>query len=250
MLSTPLAVIRCYTASTQGLQPIASSQRSLNLNQTTPPTGPPNTPSHVIFNEAGDKLVASVKGTPPADPGFLAVWDVSQDGTLSADFTKIGAPTGGLLPFSMTNINGRNAILATDAGVGFDIFDFSTVKNTQTKADQTSPRNNANAINGQGATCWSSFSAKTGSFYLTDIGTSIITEVSVDKSLKGKIVQVCILPFPRQNHELTTSVGLHQQFPQGNGSATIDNDIATIGKHELVPLTFMSLLTSDQKRIS
>ena len=90
-----------------------------------------------IFNEAGDKLVASVKGTPPADPGFLAVWDVSQDGTLSADFTKIGAPTGGLLPFSMTNINGRNAILATDAGVGFDIFDFSTVKNTQTKADQT-----------------------------------------------------------------------------------------------------------------
>ncbi|KAK7692236.1 hypothetical protein QCA50_003861 [Cerrena zonata] len=203
--------VQCFSASSKGLEVINNSQRSLGLNQTTPANGPPNTPSHVIFNEAGDKLVASVKGTPPADAGFIAVWDVAKDGSLSTDFTKITAPAGGLLPFSMTNINGMNAILATDAGVGFDIFDLSTVKNTQDKGNQTSSKNSATAINGQKATCWSSFSAKTGSFYLTDVGTSTITEVSVDKSLKGKIVK---------------------QFPQANNSATIDNDVATIGKHE------------------
>lgn len=83
-----------------------------------------------------------------------------------------------------------NAILATDAGVGFDIFDLSTVKNSQDKGNQTSSKNSATAIDGQKATCWSSFSTKTGSFYLTDVGTSTITEISVDKSLKGKIIKV------------------------------------------------------------
>ena len=156
-------------------------------------------------------MVASVKGTPPADPGFLAVWDVSKDGSLSSDFTKIGAPSGGLLPFSLTNINGRNAILATDAGIGFDIFDFSTLKNAQDKGNQTSSKSTANAINGQSATCWSSFSKKTGNFYLTDIGTSIVTEVNVDDNLQGKIIK---------------------QYKQTASSATIDNDIASINGNE------------------
>lgn len=110
---------------------------------------------------------------------------MNEDGTLSPDFTSVAPQAGGLLPFSMTIIPGKNAILATDAGVGFDIFDFSG------NADA----GNANGssvvpIDGQMATCWSSFSNETGNFYLTDIGTAMVTEVNVDSNLKGTIVKV------------------------------------------------------------
>lgn len=109
----------------------------------------------------------------------------------------------------MTVIPGMNAILSTDAGVGFDIYDFSTV--TAGSNNTSSPKNSVVPIQGQGATCWSSFSTKTGNFYLTDIGTSMVTEVNVDQNLKGTIVK---------------------QYPQATGSATIDNDIATLNGKE------------------
>lgn len=81
----------------------------------------------------------------------------------------------------MTVIPGKNSILNTDAGVGFSVFDFS-------KGDQAS--SSVIPIGGQKATCWSSFSGKTGTFFLTDIGTSTVSEVKVDGNLKGSIVKV------------------------------------------------------------
>jgi hypothetical protein len=77
--------------------------RSLGLNQTTPA----GTTSYVIFSEDGKQPIASVEGTPPR-PGFLAVWDVNQDNTLSPHFTKVAPGKGELLPFSMTVIPGKN----------------------------------------------------------------------------------------------------------------------------------------------
>jgi hypothetical protein len=158
-----------------------NSFRPLGINQTTPATGPEGSASHVIFSEDGKNLIASVKGTPPT-PGFLAMWNVQSDGSLSSNFQKIAPAQGGLLPFSMTVIPGKNSILATDAGIGFDIFDMSN--------NGSSNSSSANAIAGQDATCWSSHSQKTGNFYLTDIGTSMVTEVNVGDDLKGTIVKV------------------------------------------------------------
>lgn len=168
--------------------PIANTNRSLKLNQTTPATGPAGSVSHVVFTEDNTQLVASVKGVPP-QPGFLAVWDVAADGSLSQDFQAIAPAQGGLLPFSMTVIPGKNAILATDAGLGFDIFDFNGAGNNGTDRSSTVP------IDGQAATCWSSFSQKTGNFYLTDIGTSQVTEINIDDNLKGTIVKVIVVFF-------------------------------------------------------
>ncbi|KAF5313274.1 hypothetical protein D9619_003030 [Psilocybe cf. subviscida] len=341
--------VSCFKVDkTAGLVPIANTVRSLNLNQTTPATGPAGTASHVVFSEDNSQLIASVKGVPPT-PGFLAVWDVAADGSLSQDFQSIAPASGGLLPFSMTVIDGQNAILATDAGLGFDIFDLAaassdasssgdasvaataaddtavasnvtspatsdvaatadnstvsasgstdaadnstavaasnatiaaraapgktavivgvapaapnsptapvsnvtavasattanaTVSATDATADasnstvsaadatatssnstvasddstsaSTGDRSSANAISGQSATCWSSFSPKTGNFFLTDIGTATITEVNVDANLKGTIVK---------------------QYPQAAGSGTIDNDVATVGKNDFL----------------
>ncbi|RDX51121.1 hypothetical protein K466DRAFT_499948 [Polyporus arcularius HHB13444] len=196
----------CYTVDKKsGLKAMPNTLRALGLNQTTPATGPAGSASHVIFSEDGKQLFASVKGVPPATPGFIAAFDVQDDGSLSSDFKSIPAPSGGLLPFSMTVIPGKNALLVTDPGVGFDIIDLAGNSSSAVKID------------GQSATCWSSFSPKTGNLYLTDIGTSIVTEVQVNDDLSAKIVK---------------------QYPQTAGSATIDNDIATIGDKD-----FMYVLT-------
>jgi len=201
--------VACFSVDqTKGLVPIANTVRSLGLNQTTPATGPAGTVSHVIFSEDNKQLIASVKGIPPA-PGIIAVWDIAEDKSLSADFKAVQPAAGGLLPFSMTVIPGKNAILATDAGVGVDIFDLSAGAAAGVAAGKSSVL----PIEGQAATCWSSFSPKTGNFYVTDIGTSQVTEIAVDDDLKASIVK---------------------QYPQGDGVATIDNDIATVGGNDFM----------------
>lgn len=174
--------VNCYKVDRK-LGPVAvdNSLRLLTdqLKVSTPPAGPANTASHVLFSEDGKKLIASVKGT-PQKPGFYAVWDVnSADGSLSANFKKVSPGKGGALPFGMAVIPGKNAVLATDAGIGFDILN---LQNTNT--------NTANKIGGQVATCWAAFSPATKNFYLTDIGTALVSEVAVDDNLKGRLVIV------------------------------------------------------------
>jgi len=209
--------VACFSAdSRNGLTPLSNTVRSIGLNQTTPPSGPAGTTSHVIFSEDGKKLIASIKGVPPT-PGFLAVWDVASDGSLSQDFQKVAPDAGGLLPFSMTVIPGKNAVLATDAGVGFDIFDFNAEASQQNRSSVV-------PITGQGATCWSSFSKQTGNFYLTDILTSEVTEVNVDNNLKGSIVK---------------------QYPQGSGSGTIDNEIASVNGKDFMYVLSANTTTVD-----
>ncbi|EMD42156.1 hypothetical protein CERSUDRAFT_102529 [Gelatoporia subvermispora B] len=196
--------VNCFSVDqSKGLVPIPNSLRYLGLNQTTPANGPPGSASNIIFNDAGSQLIASIKGFPPAQ-GFLAIWDVNQDGSLSSNFTRITPPQPSDLPFSMTIIPGKDALLITDPGTGFDIIDFSA----QPQANGTAGgRSSAVAIPGQSATCWSSYSNKTGNFYLIDVGTALVNEVHVDDNLKGTVIH---------------------QYSQGQNAAPIDNDVATI----------------------
>jgi hypothetical protein len=168
--------------SQQGLVAQPNTSRSLGLNQTTPPNGPAGTTSQIIFSEDNSQLVVSVKGIPP-QPGFFAIWDVASNGSLSQNFTSVAPDQGGGLPFSMTIIEGQNALLATDPAVGFEIVDLANFSSNN--------RSSVVPIPGQGATCWSSHSPKTGNFYLTDIQTSFVTEVHVDNNLNATIIKVC-----------------------------------------------------------
>ncbi|KAI0040256.1 hypothetical protein FA95DRAFT_1585087 [Auriscalpium vulgare] len=205
--------VSCYKIdSNLGLVAQNNTVRQLNLNQTTPANGPAGSASHIIFTEDGKNLVAAIKGNPgpPANPGFLAVWQVQTDGTLSEFFKKVEPSSGGLLPFGMSIIPGKNAILATDAALGADVFDFGQ----QPQADSSSGGNNSNAkgtstlkIDGQGATCWATFSKQSGNFYVTDIKTSTVTEINVNDQLNATIVK---------------------QYPLKNDSATIDLDAASV----------------------
>jgi len=197
--------VACFTADEQkGLVPVPNTNRALNLKQTTPPTGPPNTVSDIIFSEDETKLLVSVKGIPPT-PGRISAFDVNaEDCSLSETSVDSTPSQGGVVPFSMTIIPGKNAVLNTDAAVGFAVYDFSQ---GATASSTIVP------IEGQGATCWSNFSPKTGTFFLTDILTSTVTEVKVDDSLQGSIVK---------------------QYPLAAGSGTIDNAIATINGNDFL----------------
>ncbi|KAJ3501360.1 hypothetical protein NLJ89_g9371 [Agrocybe chaxingu] len=203
--------VNCYKPDAElGLVAIRGTNRPLTLPalQTTPPSGPAGTVSDIIFSEDSSKLLVSVKGVPPA-PGFLASWDVAENGTLSEDFVSSKPAEGGLLPFSLTLVNGKNALLATDAGVGFETFDLSTLNG----ASSAPAKSQVVPIEGQGATCWSNFSNKTGTYFLTDIITSIVTEVDVLGDLSGSIVK---------------------QYPLAPGSATIDNAIAALPTNDFL----------------
>ena len=174
----------CYTVDRRlGPVVIDNTLRLLTdaLKTTTPPDGPANTASHILFSEDDRKLIVSVKGTPQR-AGFYAIWDVRRDGTLSAEFKKVSPGRGGLLPFGMANIPGKNAVIATDAGIGFDILNLADTR-----------RNTANAIDRQQATCWVAFSPATKTFFMTDVGTSIVTEIAVDNKLKGTLLSVRVL---------------------------------------------------------
>jgi hypothetical protein len=199
--------VSCFSVDeNKGLAPMVNSTRALNLKQTTPPTGPPNTVSDIIFNEDETKLLVSVKGIPPT-PGRISAFDVDpKDGSLSETSVDSTPSQGGVVPFSMTNIPGKNALLNTDAAVGFAVYDFS-------KGADAAATSTIIPIEGQGATCWSNFSNKTGTFFLTDIVTSTVTEVKVDDNLTGSIVK---------------------QYPLAADSGTIDNAIATINGNDFL----------------
>jgi hypothetical protein len=197
--------VKCFSVNSKtGLAGIANTDRPLNINQTTPASGPAGSASHLLFSEDNTQLIASVKGT-PKDPGFIATWDIAADNSLSAQFTSIAPPKGGALPFGMSIIPGMNAVLATDPAIGFDVIPISS-KNASAAA-----AGSVTNVTGQTAVCWSSHSTKTGNFYLTDIGTSLVTEVNVDASMKATIVK---------------------QYQQTKGSSTIDSDVATVGGSE------------------
>lgn len=211
--------VSCYKPDPQlGLKVINGTIRSLNLPQTTPPSGPAGSVSDILFSQDGTKLFASVKGVPPT-PGFLAAWDIAADGTLSAEFEPSTPAPGGLLPFSATLVNGQNALLVTDPGAGFSVYDLNTLN----VANKTPANSSIVTVDGQKAICWSNFSPKTGNYYLTDIGTSIVTEASVDANLQGAVVK---------------------QYPLTANSSTIDNAIASLPAND-----FLYVLSASTKSI-
>ncbi|KAL8290502.1 hypothetical protein RQP46_002760 [Phenoliferia psychrophenolica] len=165
--------VACFTIDPEnGLIPIPDSKRSLGLTQTTPPAGPANTPSDLIFDNSGNLLI-SIKGFNSTSPGFLGRYKLT-NGTIAPDLEKF-VPNGGALPFSITTpkeLGDGNVVFTTDPGIGVVIYDI----------DSSPVKNNGTAIPGQMAACWSQFSTTTKSFFTTDIAAGHVVEVAVDPS--------------------------------------------------------------------
>jgi hypothetical protein len=197
----------CFAVSKTGMTALKNTVRSLGLNQTNPPTGPANTVSDIIFNQDESNLLVSVKGNPTAAPGFIANFAVTT-GTcgISLATTPVkSTPDKGVLPFSMTLVGtSGDTLLSTDAGFGVSVSNFDATSGKITGSSSVS-------LNNQTATCWSAFSPKTGSFFVTDVGRAVMTEMSVDTTgPTTKLVQQYTLNGPGGRIDLnvaSTSVG-------------------------------------------
>lgn len=154
-------VTSCYRQdSLFGLVPIANTRRSLDLDLSTPPSGPTDSLSQVLFSNDGSLLFAAVKGS-PTNPGFIASWDIDpHTGALSKNFIRSTPAPGGALPFGMAVVPRTQAVIVTDPGSGFEIFDFSNLTSAGAPSIVT-------PVSGEKAVCWVAYSEKTGNFYMT-----------------------------------------------------------------------------------
>ena len=125
--------------------------------------------------------------------GFLAVWDVYEDYSLSRDFDRVALPSGGNFPFSLTVVRGQNAYLATDPVMGFDIL--SNVSENSNSSGQHNVGFYAKRIPNQITTCWSAYSSLTENYYLVDLHGYRVAEVSIGENLESTVVNVCGLIF-------------------------------------------------------
>ncbi|KAF8636863.1 hypothetical protein AX17_003206 [Amanita inopinata Kibby_2008] len=162
-----------------GLSPLSNTKRSLGLKQTTPPSGPAFTGGQLIFSPDHKQLILTVKGPFPTGPGYLAIWDLENKGSLSQKYKKM---EGGAATWSATFIKGKDAILSADPVGGYNIFDLSAF------AANFSVKGKSFKVEGEEAICWSDYSPKTGNYYLSDSTLSVIYEVQVDERLNGRVV--------------------------------------------------------------
>ncbi|EJD36585.1 hypothetical protein AURDEDRAFT_174363 [Auricularia subglabra TFB-10046 SS5] len=186
--------VSCYKSDLRrGLVPIPNTVRSLGLSLTTPPSSEDNTPSQIVFADDGKRLFASVKGS-AAGPGFIAVWEVNDDGSLSEQFTK-NAPQGGASPASLTFVRGADAILNTDlAAGGFSIFNFAN-GTAGGQGQRLTAQSALTQIGGARHAAWSEFSDATRNYYISDLAVGELTEVQIDPAtLQAQVVAQHPLP--------------------------------------------------------
>jgi len=247
--------VQCFKITSNGLVKLPNTNRILGFPQTTPPTNNAtlNSMSTILFSPDETKLLVDVKGlTTQNVPGFIAVWDVMSDGSLSKSHQTISAPSSvGALPFGMTHLDGKDGYVASDPTVGGIIFDFS--KGYTQKA--------AKAMNfvlpGQGITCWTTYASKSDSYFMTDFGTQTLFEVSIDNdTLDTKLINKFQLP-NTTTINIDTVAGtlknkdqyLYQLAPFG--SSLFVFDVQPAGKTKLIQsYNFTQGLTGDHIQFS
>ncbi|KAL8665449.1 MAG: hypothetical protein Q9168_007689 [Polycauliona sp. 1 TL-2023] len=175
------AGIACFTIHhRKGLAPIAKSAIAFPINQTTPPVGPLNSVSHVLFNEDETMLVTTVKGDPTQNiTGFLSLLPVSKHDTASQDTRS--SPNGTLVLFGAA-IAPNNTLFSTDAAFGAASISLPTSSSSQ----QQPAVLHTTTIANQTATCWTTISPFTHTAFVTDVARDNIVEIDYTS---GKLLQ-------------------------------------------------------------
>jgi hypothetical protein len=181
---------RCFGVSGQ-LGLTVGSTRSLGINSTTPPVNTPSSASTVHITPDDATVVALVKGTPAdtTDPSKMLSWSISSTslGALAQSGVRTNLPNDSPLPFSLTDIPGKQAFLSSDAAIGVHVLDYSAglgPGNVEIKSLN---------VTAQGTICWSVYSPKSGNYYVSDLSTGYISEIAVADDLTPSFVTVgCI----------------------------------------------------------
>ncbi|KAL4873103.1 hypothetical protein BDV12DRAFT_192601 [Aspergillus spectabilis] len=183
-----------------GLGPF-DTLRPYLLNQTTPPTGPPNT---------------GVPGT--NNTGFLSVFPVIRDGcrsngsgsraTLGRHDTRSSFTSAPLL-FGAAAIPSSNRIVVTDPTFGAAVLDVNPNTNKAALISQTT-------IPGQQAKCWASYSPVGNSVIVTDANVNNLVELDAKDCA---IVSIIDLPNQDPGYiDLKAAGGFVYALSPGNGT--------------------------------
>lgn len=182
------AGVSCSSFSTKGLTAM-DELRSFDLGQTTPPVGPTNTVSQVLFSEDESMPFTMVKGDPAVNKtGFLSVFTVQQCDGASAVVTRDetrSSPQGTAVLFGSQVIPGTSNVFATDAAFGAAIL---SVEPTSFKATTVA----IGKVEGQKATCWVAISPATKTAFVTDVGRNRLVEMNLkDASILSSLDLSC-----------------------------------------------------------
>ncbi|KAK2460350.1 hypothetical protein APHAL10511_007739 [Amanita phalloides] len=173
--------VACFKVdSVRGLIPISRSVRYMNLAQTTPGFGVPGSATQVKFSADEKRLIVVVKGSNTIE-GFVAMWNINHDDSLSAEPTILNVGKN-VYPFSLTAIPGSNAFISGDPAGGYDIINLDSVQKKSSKL--FAPYKVAK----QHGVCWSVQSPLTQHYYLTDTYGGNVVEVAISKDLKPTTV--------------------------------------------------------------
>ncbi|CBF84006.1 predicted protein [Aspergillus nidulans FGSC A4] len=170
-----MAGVSCTTYDKHGLGSF-DDLRPFELGQSTPPVGPANTVSQVLFSADESVLYATVKGDGTANnTGHLSVFPVlygdspETPPTLSREDTR-SSPNGTGLLFGSAIIPSSDTILVTDPGFGAAVLSVNRSTHEAGLVAKT-------IIPGQTATCWAAYSAETNSIFVTDVAVNRLVEL-------------------------------------------------------------------------
>jgi hypothetical protein len=205
-----LAGVSCGSFTPQGLGAM-DALRPFELGQTTPPLGPTNTVSQVLFSHDGSQLFAMVKGDPMANkPGFLATFPVS-DKKVSQQGER-STPNGTAVLFGTALVpKKRDTLFVTDASFGAAVISVSNNGQTTVLGK--------GVVEGQKATCWATVSPATDSAWVTDVLTNRLVEMSLtDASILGQPVDLSMSNSDPGLLDLAAAGNLVYALSPGNGT--------------------------------
>ncbi|KAF4340268.1 3-carboxymuconate cyclase [Fusarium beomiforme] len=174
----PKPGVQCFTVSScDGLKPQGNLKPLPVIDQTSPPTGPPNTVSNILFNPSESALFVTIKGN-GMENGFVYAYKV-ENGHVSEEAVK-SQPENLPVAFGMSFISDDSAVISTPAyGAAFVSIAQDLTVSTKTNI----------AVPKQMATCWTAYSADTGSVYLLDGGVPDITALNTETMAIGRTLQ-------------------------------------------------------------
>jgi hypothetical protein len=186
------------------VSPIPQWDRSIPLNptQVTPPMGPPNTVSQIMFSPDNRSVIVAVKGTSNDQPGAILIYPISNNGL--AQRPTVNIPATGYLPFSLLPID-SDGLLVTDASMGVITFMYHSTTGQSNAGDSQS-------VPITGAVCWSAYSPTTGNYYVIGAESGNVSEINVDQSNRSRSLHPTLV----------------NTYPLGMTTSAADAQIATI----------------------
>ena len=158
----------CFTVSAEkGLSQLGDLRTLKKLHTKTPPSGPPDSASDILFNPSSSALVVTIKGNPgpPAVPGYIYAFAVNA-GLVSVD-PIISSPSALVLDYGFSFLGSDTSAIITDPTFGASIVNIDSSL-TVTETHHTT-------IPNQTAVCWSAYSRHYGTAYAIDVGRTNVT---------------------------------------------------------------------------